>query len=410
MKMNDLLIISTSYPITDRKAIATWAHNQAKAFKKLGYTVDVVSPIPWIPNIAVTPSELTRWSKIPDKRTMDGVDVHYPRVPVYYTSWLKDNVYREYPRIDCSLTWHFTKKVFHKLCKEKDYQLTLCHNPVPTGYLGSKISQEYGIKHCVYLHSLEKVDSIAKNKSKINKYKELTGDAEYITVSERMRKEITSKLNIDPTVVYNGFDNSEVSKYRQEFEDSSNSSKNNSVFKILSVGSLTLRKGHIYLIKALETLNHQSNIVGEVSCTIVGDGEQKNSLEKYVSKSNLNDIIEFRSDLTREELNKLYDYSDLFILPSWNEPFGVVYVEAMAHGTPVIMCENEGFSELLNEYESVITVKSQSVADLRDKIEYSLENRGDIKQIGRKGEEIVNKELTWESNSLKIIDVFSDGE
>ncbi len=408
--MNNILITSTSYPISEKKAIATWAHNQAKAFKKLGYTVDVVSPIPWIPNIIVTPSKLTRWSELSDKKTIDGVDVHYPRVPVYYTSWLKDNVYRDYPQIDCALTWHFTKKVFRKMCEKKDYQLVLCHNPVPTGYIGRKISQEYGTDYCVYLHSLKKVNSIAKSSSKINKYKKLTENAEYLTVSKRMKREIRSKLNINSTVVYNGFDNFEVSKYRQKLEASPIRFRNNSEFKVLSVGSLTDRKGHIYLIKALESINISNSIVGKVSCTIVGDGDKKTSLKKYVSENNLDEIIEFRSELSREELNKLYDYSDIFILPSWNEPFGVVYVEAMAHGTPVIMCENEGFSELLTEYESVITVKPQSVADLRDKIEYSLENKEKLNQIGRRGEEIANSELTWESNAQKIINTFIQDE
>ncbi|QPH38358.1 glycosyltransferase [Pedobacter endophyticus] len=100
--------------------------------------------------------------------------------------------------------------------------------------------------------------------------------------------------------------------------------------KLLFVGKLREYKGIKYLIDAVKELN--------VNLTIVGDGENATSLAKQVEILNIESKVEFKSNLSNEDLGKCYLDSDIFVLPSINEAeaFGVVQLEAMANALPVI--------------------------------------------------------------------------
>jgi glycosyltransferase involved in cell wall biosynthesis len=102
------------------------------------------------------------------------------------------------------------------------------------------------------------------------------------------------------------------------------------VFNLLFVGKLRKYKGLEYLLKAVEHL--------PVKLNIVGDGEEKDALERQVEFLNLKNKVSFYFDLSDNELSLMYKKSDLFILPSVNEAeaFGVVQLEAMSNGLPVI--------------------------------------------------------------------------
>lgn len=104
----------------------------------------------------------------------------------------------------------------------------------------------------------------------------------------------------------------------------------NRVFKLLFVGKLRKYKGVEYLLKAIETL--------KVNLTVVGNGEEHSNLEELVNGLNIKDKVCFIDNASDEKLAEVYRSSDLFILPSINEAeaFGVVQLEAMANGLPVI--------------------------------------------------------------------------
>ena len=101
-------------------------------------------------------------------------------------------------------------------------------------------------------------------------------------------------------------------------------------FKLLFVGKLRAYKGLSYLLDAVQGL--------EVDLTIVGNGEDRDTLIKKTKLLNMDERVSFKMDLSDKEVSEIYQNSDLFILPSINEAeaFGVVQLEAMANGLPVI--------------------------------------------------------------------------
>lgn len=102
---------------------------------------------------------------------------------------------------------------------------------------------------------------------------------------------------------------------------------------ILFVGRLVYYKGVQYLIKAMQKV--------DANCIIIGDGPLKKSLMKMVDKLCLSDRIEFKPHLPHNELLLNFSMSDIFVLPSVAraEAFGMVLLEAMTYGKPLVTTE-----------------------------------------------------------------------
>ena len=140
-------------------------------------------------------------------------------------------------------------------------------------------------------------------------------------------------------------------------------------FELLFVGKLRKYKGVEYLITAIQGLS--------VRLTIVGNGEELDSLQEQVNFLGIKDQVIFVTNASDQELSKIYKASDLFILPSINEAeaFGVVQLEAMANGLPVINTYLDSGVPFvsLNDF-SGITVMPKSSESIRSAIIRIIEN------------------------------------
>lgn len=141
-------------------------------------------------------------------------------------------------------------------------------------------------------------------------------------------------------------------------------------FELLFVGKLRKYKGVEYLISAIETL--------PVKLTIVGNGEELESLKQQVKELGISDKVLFIPNANDVQLTEIYKNSDLFILPSINEAeaFGVVQLEAMANGLPVINTNLESGVPYvsLNDF-SGITVEPKSSENLKTAISKIIKNK-----------------------------------
>jgi len=113
---------------------------------------------------------------------------------------------------------------------------------------------------------------------------------------------------------------------------------------ILSVGALTQRKGHDLLVEALAGLTHL-----DWTLTIAGpdgrDAAHAAVLRRAIAAHGLGARIHLPGALSPDTLEDVYDRSDLFVLASRHEGFGMAYAEAMAHGLPVVGCNAGAIAE-----------------------------------------------------------------
>ena len=159
-------------------------------------------------------------------------------------------------------------------------------------------------------------------------------------------------------------------------------------FQLLFVGKLRKYKGVEYLLKAIENL--------DIKLKIVGNGEELESLKSLVEVLHIRNKVTFVSNACDNQLVDFYKEADLFVLPSINEAeaFGVVQLEAMANGLPVINTNLQSGVPFVSLHDySGITVAPKDTKGLRDAIEFLINN----------------KELyeLYSSNALKRVETFS---
>ncbi len=115
-------------------------------------------------------------------------------------------------------------------------------------------------------------------------------------------------------------------------------------FRISTAASLIKRKNIDVIIKGLSLFTAK-----DYTFRVMGDGQERKKLEKLTRKLKLSDKIKFTGQISRDEVLKNLEDSDIFILLSNNETFGLCYLEAMAKGNIVIAKNNDGISGIIKD-------------------------------------------------------------
>jgi len=178
-------------------------------------------------------------------------------------------------------------------------------------------------------------------------------------------------------------------------------------FHILSVGYLIERKGHEYLIKAMKEIVKERD---DVRLKIVGSGPLEGKLKSLISELNLDPFVEIIKNVSDDELLKLYNFSDVFVLPAVvdsqgnTEGLGVVLLEAMACGVPVIGSDVGGILDIIKDRENGLLRREKDFLGISRVIIKLVKDEICRKNLSLKGFETIKKRFTW----AKISETYSD--
>ncbi len=174
---------------------------------------------------------------------------------------------------------------------------------------------------------------------------------------------------------------------------------------ILSVGGLYKIKGHHLIIKALKKVIETGHKNTEL--WIVGGGYYKNHLISLARKLNIENKVKFLGKKGHEELAKIYNMSDIFILANYQEMTPAVN-EAMACGKPVVVmeCGGRGFV-IPNENYGLIS-KRFDTENMADKITTLIKNKDLAKKIANKGRQHIIKNFGIKNVAEKIYKCFTE--
>ena len=169
----------------------------------------------------------------------------------------------------------------------------------------------------------------------------------------------------------------------------------------LFVGQLVERKGVRYLLYALKKM--RSNI----KCLIIGDGPLFDKLLEMVKKLHLHDKVTFLGSVSLSKLVKLYQNAKFLVLPSVVEPFGIVVLEAMACGTPVIATQAGGPSDIIKHGYNGFLVKPKAVDDLAKYMDILVENTELRNNMAINARKTVEKYYSWENIATKVSSIYN---
>ena len=172
---------------------------------------------------------------------------------------------------------------------------------------------------------------------------------------------------------------------------------------ILYIGRLEEEKGVIYLIKAMRAI---VNKIPDCRLTIIGDGQCKGLLLNSIHKFKLENNIIIKQKIPHFEVNRFYKKSSLLIIPSVvNESFGLVGLEAMSAGIPVIASRVGGIPEWLVDGKTGYLVKPANSKQIAKKVIYLLSNKELIKRMGENARKRA-KQFSIEKHVKEIENVY----
>ncbi len=169
---------------------------------------------------------------------------------------------------------------------------------------------------------------------------------------------------------------------------------------VLFVGRLTLQKGPDYFIQSAKKVCERMD---DVYFIISGSGEMEYSLIREVARLGISDKVFFTGFLRGDDLRRVYKISDLFVMPSVSEPFGITPLESLVNGTPVLISNQSGVAEVLSH---ALKVDFWDIDEMANKIISVLKYDSLGNCLGAYGKGEV-KNITWDLAAEKCIRLYN---
>lgn len=386
-----VLFLSHMFPNQSNPQHGIFVFEQIKALVNLGVSVQVISPLPWVPWGF---RRVERWKKyqgIPYKEIISGVPVIRPRMvslpggKFFYFSGF-------FYYLACC-------RIAQAMMKQQSFDLIHSHTIMPDGFASVLLGRQLKLPVICTIHG-----------SDINIYpyrhplilratkraiRQLDG---CITVSQRLRErlmELCGHVPVEVKVIYNGADPNLFSPIsKEEARKSLGISYGGDV--LLYVGNLKEVKGVAYLIDAFGKMRDQQR---ESRLYIVGDGRERNALEEMVKRRLLSKNIVFIGRRPHREIPIWFSAADCLIMPSLSEGFPTLLSEAMLSETPIVGTSVGGIPELLLDSVTGLVVPPKNTDMLAKAIKLLIKNKDLARQLAYQGKQKAYPKFTWEYNA-----------
>lgn len=284
-----------------------------------------------------------------------------------------------FERIFFNLRNRHLTKVVKSIYQLEQFDTILAHSLFSNGYLAMSLSQKYDISYSIIVTNTDMNLYFSKMPHLRNKGIAILINANKIIFSsvayrdQLIKKYVPEKykdLVYDKSIsIPFGIDNfwikNRMIRKPKVFENN---------IKLLYVGKINHNKNLSLTLKACKQLiakgtNIQYTVVGDVS-----DSSGNEVLKALLSEK----FVKHIPSVSFEELIEFYRNNDIFVMPSIAESFGLVYAEALTQGMPIIYTKGQGFDKQFEDNIVGVPVKSDSVDDLIQAINYIVKNYNEL--------------------------------
>jgi glycosyltransferase involved in cell wall biosynthesis len=326
--------------------------------------------------------------EVPEREEYDGIDIHRVKTVV--------NVFNT-PLIP---------NVKKQLLKERA-DVIHAHMPPPfTEYYASRACKRSGIPFVVTYHCDPEIPNILSNPV-TNIYRRTFGyyallhSRQIIVHTQTYSATSRALWKFEPVIIPSAID---INRFHPDKDGGIVRKKHGIEDKkvVLYVGRFVYHKGLDHLIEAANRLDP------DVVFILVGTGEYRKTMEKLIDKYNLKKRFIFPGHVPEDLLPNYYSAADVFVLPSVLrlEAFGLVTVEAMSTGKPVVISDIPGVREVITDKVHGYLAEPANPDDLSSKLDKVLKSPKLSKKLGMAGRKKVEEDFNWEKVVDRIIEVY----
>jgi glycosyltransferase involved in cell wall biosynthesis len=386
-----VLVISELYPSPAEPISGIFVERQVRHLQSL-CDVTVISPVRVFPHLRIwrqagRPRAFVRavrgWvsalSVIPKETRRHGVPVFYPR----YTSPPRQFIHG----IWGYFCYIFLKKKVKRLHARKQFDLVHAHYAIPCGVVAILSRRFMRVPVLVSVHGADVNFTVKQNRVSAWIVRWVLNRADLVVVHSSWSARQVASLGVRESKIRTlplGGDPPEALIERNRSAE---------CLRLLTVGYLYEAKGHRYVLEAMKELRDQGY---PLRYTIVGEGPERKRLEGLTKLLMLEDAVTFVGQKAHEEVWAFYRSCDIFVLPSVVEGFGLVFIEALGAGMPIIGCEGTGAPDDLHYLGDCIElVRPRDVKSLVRGLKRLLDDPHRRMRMAELGQNIVRTRYSW---------------
>jgi len=383
MEAKNLLVVTNGFPDKENKYVGgVFVKEQVKCLKNYFEKVYVISPVAY-------GVEYLRKTKHEDYE-FDNVQVRFPKyvnLPLFYFYSRDFWIYLE-------------KRAILKLIQKERIKFDLIHAHFtwPSGAVAVELKKKFEVPVVITEHTHITLYKELKRKNK--QYIRTWGLCDTIIRVNKKDIPLFVEAGVSPNKVFHIVNGYDPHKFKPVLMDKARErlslEKDREI--ILNISRLYEEKGQKYLIEAIKKILEYRK---DVLCIIGGSGPLKDKLERQVNDLNLQDHVKLIGFVPDELLSIWMNACNLFVMPSLSESFGVVQIEAMACGKPVVATYNGGSEEIITSKNYGLLCEPADLDKLAEKILIALDKEWDRKRI-----EEYSKQFAWGSITREIIEIY----
>ena len=301
----------------------------------------VISPVPAIPVFLTKVLGRGTSAVCPPKHSWDGIETNYIRWPVYpvgpAAKWLKN-----WPGLFLTLGWGISKRRFIQAARRFAPDVVFAHHGQLGGFAAAEIARSLNVPFFVTEHNFNDIASCETNVRRRRHYSHVTrGIGKWIAVANRMLDSMRLVFpDVPATVVHNG-----AERLPTEFKDCrAPPAILEGRLVVLCVTFFYKRKNVPLLIEAFDDIasRHPRALL-----VIGGDGEDSAAIQAAVGEAKQGSQVLLLGPMAHKDVLQHMVWCDIFALIGIDEPFGVVFTEAMMAGKPIIYCNDGGITDVV---------------------------------------------------------------
>lgn len=379
-----ILCVTPWFPAHDDEKEGNFVRDSVESLRELGHEVEVLVTRPWRPWPLTVPAGRSG----SDHGRIGVHHMKYLSIPHNRLRWLSNHLYR----------WRVASAM-ETLAQSSRADVIHVHTELPA-VTAVKVARRIGIPCAVTLHGINPAARLNTPAQHALLRRTLREASRVVLVGQPLRPFFGPIIRRTDhfRVVPNGFRPPvAVPPPRARWSDP---------LQFVSVSNLHEGKGIELNLQALARMRAEG--LDRWNYRIVGGGGLRTELEQLAMHLGLSAQVTFVGPVGHQEVYRQLNASDVFILPSYREAFGIAYLEAMACGLLTLGVRNQGPAAFISHGETGLLVAPRDAADLAAQLATVLREPQRMLDIARHGQQHVCSEFTWKRHAEQLASVLAE--